>query len=199
MADDGVPPEQSREGWRRALQKAAGGGGVSPPEPRSSATALSSAALVPPDPPRFVGPRHATLWATQWTAPLMIASGLYVLGAHGTLSLGTFLFGTAASGVFAGVARMWMGARRRALSRAASRLALYAARTLGDGHEATKRAIDACDALAQAEVVAGWDPTCLTRIEQSLRYTRELLERPSDAQRVLPPRASEILWLRHAY
>lgn len=188
MAHDGtIPDEQSLVAWSRSMQRADVGGGVSPPEPRSTATALSSAAIVPPEAPRFAGPRNATLWAAQWTAPLMIASGLYVLGAHGSLSLGAFLFGTAASGAMAGAARLWLGLRRRALSRSARRLALYATRTLGEDHDVTRRAIDACDALEQAQVVAGWDPMCLTRIEQGLQYTRELLERPaSTARRELP-------------
>lgn len=200
MAQDGTTDEQSLVAWQRSLQLSSAGGGVSPPDPQSTATALSSAAIVAPEAPRFAGPKHATLWAAQWTAPLMIASGLYVLGAHGTLSLGAFLFGTASSGALAGAARLWLGLRRRALSRAARSLALYATRTLGEEHEVTKRAIDACDALQQAQVVAGWDPMCLTRVEQGLQYTRELLERPAlRADRRPPPPLPFPALLREAW
>lgn len=188
-ASDELSGRPPREAWRTSLALCTAGGAVSPPNPQSTAAALSSAALTPPDAPAFVGPKHATLWAAQWTAPLLIASGLYVLGAHGSLTLGTFLAGTATSGALAGAARLWLGVRRRTLSRAARRLALYADRMLGASHEATRRAKEACDALEQAEVVAGWDPMCLTRIEQGLHYTRELLDRPAESprERELPP------------
>lgn len=180
------PDEMRAAAWAPSLQLCPAGGAIGAPEPASTAAALTSASLTPPDPPRFAGPKHATLWAAQWTLPLLIASGLYVLGAHGSLDLGTFLGGTAASGVMAGASRFWLGLRRRALARSARKLALYSSRTLGERHEVTRRALEACDQLEAAEVVAGWDPMCLTRIEQSLQYTRELIERPDPGPPPLP-------------